>query len=216
MDSRAVRRLLVPHLAIGLIATPWGYAAAAVLGFHRSWCTVAGIFVGAGISLYMTYGVKLGVRATEATIETALPINRRDATPPVGFSHAQSAAARDDRAEATRLFAELVAAHGYHDADLCHAAVDFHTRKGDARAAEAILRGMRRDQPERYELYATQRLIDLYLGRLGDRGRAVSELRRLADRNPGTQVADGALRAITELREQVTRETTASESASPR
>ncbi len=42
------------------------------------------------------------------------------------------------------------------------------------------------------ELYATQRLADLYLGALGDDGRAMVELRRLVERFPGTREGDGA------------------------
>ena len=39
------------------------------------------------------------------------------------------------------------------------------------------------------ELYATQRLIDLYLGPLGDDMRALVELRRLVERNTGVRQA---------------------------
>jgi hypothetical protein len=42
------------------------------------------------------------------------------------------------------------------------------------------------------ELYATHRLVDLYLGPLGDESRAMSELRRLVERFPGTRDAEGA------------------------
>lgn len=42
------------------------------------------------------------------------------------------------------------------------------------------------------ELFATQRLIDLYLGALRDEPRALSEMRRLVERFPGTPDAEGA------------------------
>jgi len=53
------------------------------------------------------------------------------------------------------------------------------------------------------ELYATSRLVDLLLGPLGDRGRAVVELRRLAARHPGTPEATHAAKAIARLRAEL-------------
>ncbi|MBY0490831.1 MAG: hypothetical protein K2R93_13400 [Gemmatimonadaceae bacterium] len=51
------------------------------------------------------------------------------------------------------------------------------------------------------ELFATQRLIDLYFGALRDEPRALSEMRRLVERFPGTRDAEGA-RAELERRRQ--------------
>lgn len=51
-----------------------------------------------------------------------------------------------------------------------------------------------------HERYASQKIIDLYLGPLADEGRALAELRRLADRHPGTREADGARAAIAGLK----------------
>jgi hypothetical protein len=42
------------------------------------------------------------------------------------------------------------------------------------------------------ELFACQRLIDLYFGPLRDEARALSEMRRLVERFPGTRDAEGA------------------------
>ena len=49
------------------------------------------------------------------------------------------------------------------------------------------------------ELYATQRLIDLYLGKLDDRPRARAELRQLVQRFPGTREATAAQKLLDEL-----------------
>ena len=53
------------------------------------------------------------------------------------------------------------------------------------------------------ELYATQRLIDLYLGPLGDDVRALVELRRLVERFPGTREAAAARNVLLRMKATV-------------
>jgi len=53
------------------------------------------------------------------------------------------------------------------------------------------------------ELYATQRLIDLYLGPLGDDVRALVELRRLVERFPGTKEAAAARNVLARMKATV-------------
>ena len=53
------------------------------------------------------------------------------------------------------------------------------------------------------ELYATQRLIDLYLGPLGDDVRALVELRRLVERFPGTKEAAAARNVLMRMKATV-------------
>lgn len=69
------------------------------------------------------------------------------------------------------------------------------------RAAE-ILRAIQRmpDVTPADDVVASNRLIDLYRGQLGEGKRALSELRRLADRYPGSDVADRAVSAIGALK----------------
>lgn len=50
--------------------------------------------------------------------------------------------------------------------------------------------------------YAVQKIIDLYLGPLDDRGRALVELRRLIEEHPGTREAVHAREALTRLKAQ--------------
>ena len=52
------------------------------------------------------------------------------------------------------------------------------------------------------ELYATQRLIDIYMGPLGDDARALVELRRLSDRFPGTREATAAKELLARLKQE--------------
>ena len=48
--------------------------------------------------------------------------------------------------------------------------------------------------------YASQKIIDLLLGPLGDRGRAMTELRMLIDRHPASREAEGAREALRNLK----------------
>lgn len=142
----------------------------------------------------------LGNRAVVRAVHAVLPYNRKDATPPVSTSQAETFAARGDMAGAAHLFDQLLAQHGHDDA-LCRTVVDFHMgTSGMPERAEQLLRAMRRENPSRYEAYATGRLADLYLGPLKQPERARTELRRIAERFPGTREADGALAAIATLR----------------
>lgn len=61
---------------------------------------------------------------------------------------------------------------------------------------DGALAGHERHLAAAPELYATSRLVDLLIGPLDDRGRAVAELRRLADRHPGTPEGAHAVTAI--------------------
>jgi|SRR5579862_8856621 len=53
-----------------------------------------------------------------------------------------------------------------------------------------------------HQRYASQKIVDLYLGPLGNEGRALVELRRLIDQHPGTPEAEGARQAIRNIRER--------------
>lgn len=55
----------------------------------------------------------------------------------------------------------------------------------------------------RDDIAASNRLIELLAGPLGEPGRAMVELRRLIDRHPGTDAAARAKLVLAELKEQV-------------
>lgn len=76
-------------------------------------------------------------------------------------------------------------------------AAELHARAGNpGRAVELLLQLRRLDAGRDVELFATQRLVDLFLGALDDEGRAFVELRRLSERFPGTPEGEGALAAL--------------------
>ncbi len=71
------------------------------------------------------------------------------------------------------------------------------------RAAELLrqVRRLDRAPPEKI-LYASHRLVDLYLGPLNDRGRAIVELRVIIDRFPGSQAATFAREGLAKLKRE--------------
>ncbi len=96
-----------------------------------------------------------------------------------------------------------------------------HQNPGDPeprfRVAELLFRGQHPDKAVAFfkegrdlaganrarELYATQRLIDLYLGPLGDDVRALVELRRLVERFPGMPEAAAARNVLARMKATV-------------
>ena len=62
-----------------------------------------------------------------------------------------------------------------------------------------LARSLRDVKPELHR-YASQKIIDLLLGPLADRGRAMAELRMLIDRYPTSREAEGAREALRKLK----------------
>ncbi|HEY0929353.1 MAG TPA: hypothetical protein VGE27_05495 [Gemmatimonas sp.] len=121
----------------------------------------------------------------DATMERAL-------APAVSQAEAMAAEGRLD--EAIDIFESIRLEHGDSVGTL-RAEAELMAAEGEHERARHALHRIRLmgEVSPADELYATHRLIDLYLGPLEDSGRAVVELRRLADRFPGTPDAEGAL-----------------------
>lgn len=114
------------------------------------------------------------------------------------YSHAEALAVTGNLEAAGKAFEQARAEHGER-ASLLRAEAEVHLRaEGDPVRARELLMRLRRssDAGRADELYATHRLVDLYLGPLRDEARAMAELRRLAERFPGTPDARGALEAL--------------------
>lgn len=120
------------------------------------------------------------------------------------YSHIEAIAARGQVDEALLAYeAELRSAPN--DIDLLARAADLYLahKRQPARAAD-LLRLIRRvpGAPPARVLYASQRLVDLYLGALDDRGKALVELRMIVDRFPGSPAAAFAREGLDKLRRE--------------
>lgn len=177
---------VVMTMASSLLLKMLGYA-----GPTRPILAVLGGVVGAAVIFAGVALVgSLSARATQAFL---MPGGA--ARGPAVHSHAEALAAKGNLADASAAFDALRAEHGERASSL-RAEADLHLAPGgDAIRARELLLRLRKapDLTRADELYATHRLIDLYLGPLSDDGRAMVELRRLADRFPGTPDAAGAL-----------------------
>lgn len=153
-------------------------------------------FSGLGIGVY--YFVISGTARAVGSL--VLPDRRGDAG--VGYSHIEAIEAKGDFALALREWEAVIAASPNAVAARVHAA-DLHAHHGNnpVRAAE-LFRELQThaNAPDETQRYASQRLIDLLLGPLHDEGRALVELRKVADNWPNTPEGDGARKAIARIK----------------
>ena len=94
-------------------------------------------------------------------------------------------------------------------ADVRIKAAELYVReKGDYRRAAELFRDVQRlpTITTGEDVYATNRLVDLYTGPLADTGRALVELRRLIERYPGSAAATHARAALATLKPRVHRD----------
>ena len=120
----------------------------------------------------------------------------------VGYSHIETLEARGDIAGALVEWEKVITDQP--DALAARiTAAELYTRKADNhRRAEQLYRSVQAHakSPDETKRYVTQRLIDLYLGPINDEGRALVELRRVANRWPNSPEGKGALQAIANIK----------------
>jgi hypothetical protein len=151
--------------------------------------------LGGGLGALLIFGALAIVSAVSARTTEAFMMPGGASRPPAVHSHAEALAAKGDLVAAAAAFEAVRATHG-ESAHTLRAEAEIQLAPGgDPARARDLLQRLRKapDMTRADELYATHRLIDLYLGPLTDDGRAMVELRRLADRFPGTPDAAGAL-----------------------
>jgi hypothetical protein len=167
------------------------FASAARVPFPQRFGVAAlGGLIGSVFTLFI---VRVVQRWTQSTMLAVLEPGGRGRDTAV-YSHAEALAVTGHREAAAKAFDQVRAEHG-EKALLLRAEAEVQLRPdGNAERARELLMRLRKaaDATRADELYATHRLIDLYLGPIGDEARAVSELRRLVERFPGTRDAEGA------------------------
>ena len=121
------------------------------------------------------------------------------------YSHEQALVMRRDYSAALQLFEQRIATSPG-DARVRIAAADLYMTHGEnpGRAAE-LYREVQRlpNVGTGQDVYASNKLADLYLGPLGDPRRALVEFRRLIDRYPGSTAATHARLALANLKKDL-------------
>ena len=121
------------------------------------------------------------------------------------FSYQQSLAMQGKVDEALASFEEIIAATPDAIEPRIRAAELYsQNREGARRAAELLRQAQRIPSiaPGR-DIYATNRLVDLLTGPLGDPGRAAVELRKLIDRYPTSTAAAHARDALSRIKREL-------------
>lgn len=122
------------------------------------------------------------------------------------YSHIQAIAARGDVAGALREYESVIASDSTAVEARIQAAELYATSRSDVARAAMLYSEVRRMEgvaPER-DLYASQRLIDLYDGPLRQPAKSLTELRRIVDRHYGTREAEYARAALAKRRRDQT------------
>jgi hypothetical protein len=164
-----------------------------VWGMHAEHRVLVAMLVAPPIAAALAVVVWLVV-STTGSVTDAMLHPGGSGMGPVPTSQAEFLFRRGDVDESMKTFDELRARYG-DTVELLRFEADLHLgRGGDPARARDLLVRLRQAKTctSADELYATQRLIDLYFGVLHDEGRALVEMRRLADRFPGTRDAEGA------------------------
>ena len=188
----------------------WVYGIA--LGLLFGW--PFGVLVGArGVALVLFVAAAMFVAAyTVRRIVTVVPERMAQAFMyliwPTGsstpyeptYSNEQALAARGDHAGALEAYDEAMRLRPMDPEPRFQAAELLAKSSTPEKAVRLFVQARRLSGRHRSrELYATQRLLDLYLGRLDDRPRARAELRQLVKRFPGTREAAAAEKLLDEL-----------------
>jgi hypothetical protein len=190
-------------IAVGAVATVLMVASQQIPGARHGlpWCVGVGVIVGV-VTTRFVYGFARG--AGGALLSFLQPSGATCPAPPQ-YSKIEALAAQGRVAEALAAFDAVARAEPANVAVRLQAAA-LHARSGiDPRRAESLLQEARRAPTctPADDVHASQRLIDLYLGSLDDRGRALRELRRLGDRHATTAVGAQAREAIARLKANV-------------
>lgn len=183
-----------------IMLIPYGYVAGRILGVPRAFEGWFAIPFSASAVLLASIALPAFWKAINSSIKMTWFFTHYAADRTVPVSHVEAMISAGQYDDAANEIDVLLTKHGV-DPVVCKLAIDHHLgRFGSRERGEALLRRMRIENPARYEGMATQRLIDIYMTRPETHGKALTELRRLASRFPGTREADGALACIQQLR----------------
>jgi hypothetical protein len=131
--------------------------------------------------------------------------NRGAAPRQASYSHIEAIAAAGDIAGALGAYEQVIAGDAVAIVPRAQAA-ELYAKGSDHARAAALFAEIRRIPgcTPQHDLYATQRLIDLYDGPLGEPARSLTELRRIIERHRDSRVAPFARAALVKRKRDAT------------
>jgi len=206
-EARRTRRArLVGFFLASALVSPFGYVVAGTRGLEGAARQGAAVVLAlAMVSVGLALIAAMQWLASKVLMGFVQPGGRSRG--PAAHSKAEALAASGRLDEAAAEFEASRSRGGSSIASL-RAEAELHASgSGDPKRAEELFLRIRRapDATTSDELYASHRLIDLYVGPLQDPGRVLVELRRMADRFPDTVDGQGALAALKQRREEAER-----------
>jgi hypothetical protein len=186
------------------LSVPMSLALSSKLGFGLLGLILVTLVVGATLA---SGAVFFGLRGGQMAADVAQYVTAGGSSTPYEdqFSQEQALVMKRDYAGALELF-ERRLLDDTNDARVRIAAADLYALHGKnpQRAAELYREVQRLPAVgSGQDIYATNKLADLFLGPLKQPGRALVEFRRLVDRYPGSAAADHARTAIANLKPDV-------------
>jgi hypothetical protein len=189
--------IVVRAWGLGLTVFGISFAAFALQGGMSIWT-----FAGSALFGVIAAGGGLWISNTTGRVVTEVFLSGSGAPSVAQYSYQQSLVMQGKVDEALESF-EAIIAESPANIDARIRAAELYAQGGrnPARAAE-LFREVRRvpGVTAGSDIYASNRLVDLLCGPLGDPGRALVELRRLIERHPGTSAASNARAALTRLK----------------
>lgn len=191
-DSQHRIALLVGTFIGGGVGAMWGTALGGAFG-----AMAGGLMMGVGSRFFLHFFLKGSSRAVSSFL---LPDDRGGGG--VGYSHIEALEARGDYPGALAAWEEAIGANPEAIAARIKAAELYASKGNNPQRASQLYREVQSHPKASDETrrYVTQRLIDLYLGPLRDEGKALVELRRVANRWPDSPEGKGALEAIAKIK----------------
>lgn len=188
-------RILVWGACMTVVAMLIGFLSASTSGATPLRAVVIGAGGGLVTGALITFGTLMVTNAGGKMAGRLLLPRGSSCPPPDEYSLQDAMVMRSDREGALRSYEELIAARPL-DATVRIKAADLYVASDPRRAAELFRAGRGLNGND---IYATHRLVDLYLGPLDDERAARDELLRLIERHPGSRAADDARSSLAGL-----------------
>ena len=196
----ALYAFLVMTPVMGVI----GFLLSGLLGITGGWTIPFALGFGLVAGLGIMFGA-MSVARTSGKAMGSMVVPSGASTPYQRQFSSQEALAAHGRVEEALMAYETELQVKPHDLALVMKAAELYLEhKQDPERAAELLRRVRRidGAPPEKVLYASHRLVDLYLGPLHDRGRAIVELRVIIDRFPNSQAATFAREGLLKLKRE--------------